>query len=114
MSLQHLDLSYNSLQGSLPTTWTDPSSGLAVTLRTLLVNSNQLSGALPDMSSMAALDCWSVSRNWLMCGPVATSAVCASTNGTKLGECQHQLLLVGEGHQSGFTIACVRFASQSA
>jgi hypothetical protein len=101
MALQHLDLSYNSLQGLLPASWVEPSSGrLAFTLTTLLMNSNQLSGVLPDMSGMLALDCWSVSRNWLMCGPMPTSAVCGDTNGTTLGEWQRRLLTCR--HNSGF------------
>lgn len=87
MVLQHLDLSNNKLQGTLPTTWTQQSSGtLALTLQTLVLSSNQLSGPLPSLVGMLALNCWTFAGNWLTCGPVPPSGTCGSINSTKLGK----------------------------
>ena len=87
MGLKHLDLSNNKLQDAIPPSWALPSAGLlAVTLQTLLLNSNQLVGQLPDMTGMAALSCWSVANNWLICGPQPPSGTCGNVNGTKIGE----------------------------
>jgi hypothetical protein len=87
MVLQHLDLCHNKLQGTLPNTWAQQSSGtLTLTLHTLLLNSNQLSGPLPSLMGMLALNCWTVAGNWLMCGPVPATGTCGSVNSTKLGK----------------------------
>jgi hypothetical protein len=87
MVLQHLDLSHNKLQGTVPATWTQQSSGaLALTLQMLMLNSNQLSGPLPSLVEMLALNCWAVAGNWLICGPVPHAATCGSVNDTKLGK----------------------------
>lgn len=87
MVLQHLDLSNNKLQGTLPVTWTDQQYGpLAKTLQALLLNSNQLSGPLPGLTMMYVLSCWSVAGNWFVCGNAPGSFACGAINGTKIGE----------------------------
>ena len=87
MTLQNLDLSNNGLQGTLPASWTQQSSGtLALTLQSLLLNNNQMTGPLPTMTGMPALSCWSVANNWMLCGPMHVAGTCGSTNGTKLGK----------------------------
>lgn len=87
MTLQHLDISYNQIQGSVPRSWALQSAGtLAATLQTLLLDSNQLTGPLPDLSGMPALSCWSVANNWLLCGAVPTTSTCGGFNNTRVGE----------------------------
>jgi hypothetical protein len=87
MVLQQLDLSHNSLRGPLPASWTQQSAGtLALTLQTLLLNSNQLTGPWPSMVGMLALGCWSVEGNWFLCGPVPDAGTCGRLNGTRLGK----------------------------
>lgn len=87
MILQQLDLSYNSLSGPLPASWTQQSAGtLAQTLQTLLLHGNQITGPLPSIVGMLALSCWSVQGNWFLCGPVPDASTCGSINGTRLGE----------------------------
>lgn len=93
MVLQQLDLSHNSLRGPLPASWTQQSAGtLALTLQTLLLNSNQMNGPWPTMVGMLALSCWSVEGNWFLCGPVPDAGTCGSLNGTRLGK-GHQCVL---------------------
>jgi hypothetical protein len=87
MALQHLDLSNNAISGPLPLTWTNSSAGpLAISLQTLLLNSNQLSGQLPSLAGLPALSCWSVPDNWGLCGAAPASQVCGSTNNTFVGK----------------------------
>jgi hypothetical protein len=87
MALQHLDLSNNAISGPLPPPWTNSSAGpLAISLQTLLLNGNQLSGSLPSLPGLPALSCWSVSDNWGLCGVGPAAQVCGSTNNTFIGE----------------------------
>jgi hypothetical protein len=94
LGLQHLDLSHNLLSGiGAPSTWTSNANGtLAQSLETLLLNSNLLSGQLPDLSGMVLLSCWSVASNWLVCGPVPPAGVCGAIDNTNIGRaCVTQL-----------------------
>lgn len=87
VALQHLDLSNNAISGPLPPSWTNSSLGpLAVSLQTLLLNGNQLSGQMPSLAGMPALSCWSAADNWGLCGLPPASQVCGSINNTFIGE----------------------------
>lgn len=108
MVLEQVDLSYNSLQGNIPVSWAQVAGGsLALTLQTLLLNNNQLTGQLPNLSEALALSCWSVASNWGLCGNVPTSQTCGNTNTTKLGG------LLGGSDERAATLACFSVCTHS-